>query len=133
MSAEKKAAAGKPAPARKQPAPLRKPRGGKGRKAKWDISDLETWGPDRHELGATIPEAGNSIDNETGGWRTFVPEIDSEMCDGCMLCYFYCPDASIRIEGGKAVGVDLEHCKGCGICAKECPRDAIVMKTDEKE
>ncbi len=126
MSAEKKAAAEKPAPPRK-------PRAGKSRKAKWDISDLETWGPDRHELGATIPEAGNSVDNETGGWRTFVPEIDSEKCDGCMLCYFYCPDASIRIEGGKAVGVDLEHCKGCGICAKECPRDAIVMKIDEKE
>ena len=38
-----------------------------------------------------------------------------------MLCYFYCPDASIIIEDGKAVGIDLKHCKGCGICAKECP------------
>ena len=50
-----------------------------------------------------------------------------------MLCYFYCPDASILVENGKAVGIDLEHCKGCGICAKECPTDAIAMKTDEKE
>ena len=50
-----------------------------------------------------------------------VPVIDSEKCDGCMLCYFYCPDASIIVEDGKAVGVDLAHCKGCGICAKECP------------
>ena len=126
MSVEKKAAA-------KKPAPLRKPRATRGRKAKWDISDLEKWGPERHELGATIPVAGNSVDNETGGWRTFVPEIDSEQCDGCMLCYFYCPDASIKVEDGKAVGVDLEHCKGCGICARECPNDAIVMKIDEKE
>lgn len=146
MSAEKKAAAAKPAPARKRAAPAAKAaparqkpgaahaaRGAKGRKPQWDVSDLDTWGPDRHELGATIPEAGNSIDNETGGWRTFVPEIDSEKCDGCMLCYFYCPDASIKIEGGKAVGVDLEHCKGCGICARECPADAITMKLDEKE
>jgi pyruvate ferredoxin oxidoreductase delta subunit len=59
--------------------------------------------------------------------------IDSEQCDGCMLCYFYCPDASIIVEDGKAVGVDLAHCKGCGICAKECPAGAIVMKIDEKE
>jgi pyruvate ferredoxin oxidoreductase delta subunit len=131
VSAEKKASAKKPAA--KKPAPPRAPRGGKSRKPKWDIRDIDSWGPERHELGATIPEAGNSTQNITGGWRTDVPVIDSEKCDGCMLCYFYCPDASIKVEGGKAVGVDLEHCKGCGICAKECPTDAITMKIDEKE
>ena len=52
-----------------------------------------------------------------------VPEIDMEKCDGCMLCYFYCPDASIIVEDDKATGIDLEHCKGCGICAKECPTE----------
>ena len=129
MTPDKKAAAQKPAPPRK-------PRAAKAaapQKPTWDISDIDSWGPERHELGATIIEAGNSIFNATGGWRSDVPEIDREKCDGCMLCYFYCPDASIVIEGGKAVGVDLAHCKGCGICAKECPTDAIVMKTDEKE
>jgi pyruvate ferredoxin oxidoreductase delta subunit len=100
---------------------------------RWDVSDIDTWGPDRHELGATIPVAGNSEEVETGGWRSLVPVIDCDKCSGCMLCYFYCPDASIIIEEGKAVGVDLKHCKGCGICAKECPADAIVMRTDEKE
>ena len=128
MTVDRKAGAKKPAPPRKprakQPA---------AKRPKWDISDLDTWGPDRHELGATIPEAGNSVYNETGGWRSMVPVIDSEKCTGCMLCYFYCPDASIIVEDGKATGVDLAHCKGCGICAKECPDDAIVMKTDEKE
>jgi pyruvate ferredoxin oxidoreductase delta subunit len=126
MSVEKKATA-------KEPAPQRKPRAKKLPKPKWDVSDLDTWGPDRHQLGATIPEAGNSVFNETGGWRTLVPEMDPEKCDGCMLCYFYCPDASIIVEDGKAVAVDLAHCKGCAICAKECPTGAIVMKTDEKE
>ena len=99
----------------------------------WDISDIDEWGPDRHELGAVIPEAGNSIYNETGGWRTYVPEIDVEKCIGCMLCYFYCPDAAIIIEGEKAVGIDLAHCKGCGICAHECPTKAITMLLEEKE
>lgn len=119
----------------KRPAPPRKKRAGGARAARprWDISDIDRWGPERHELGAVIPEAGNSIYNETGGWRTYVPVIDTEKCDGCLLCYFYCPDASIIIEDGKAVGVDLAHCKGCGICARECPEDAITMKLDEKE
>jgi pyruvate ferredoxin oxidoreductase delta subunit len=104
-----------------------------GRKNEWDVSDVDTWGPDKHELGAVIPDAGNSVDNETGGWRTLVPVIDCGKCDGCMLCYFYCPDASIVIEGGKATGVDLEHCKGCGICARECSKGAIVMHDEDKE
>jgi pyruvate ferredoxin oxidoreductase delta subunit len=102
-------------------------------KPKWDVCEIDEWGPEEHQLGATIPEAGNSIYNETGGWRSEVPQIDSEKCDGCLLCYFYCPDASIIIECGKAAGVDLAHCKGCGICAKECPQKAIVMKPEEKE
>jgi pyruvate ferredoxin oxidoreductase delta subunit len=102
-------------------------------KPKWDVCEIDEWGPEEHQLGATIPEAGNSIYNETGGWRSEVPQIDSEKCDGCLLCYFYCPDASIIIECGKAAGVDLAHCKGCGICATECPQKAIVMKPEEKE
>ena len=70
---------------------------------------------------------------KTGGWRSMVPIIDSEKCDGCMLCYFYCPDASIIIENDKAGSIDLMHCKGCGICAKECPQHAIAMKIEEEE
>jgi pyruvate ferredoxin oxidoreductase delta subunit len=59
--------------------------------------------------------------------------MDPAKCDGCLLCYFYCPDASIVIEQGVATGVDLKHCKGCGVCAKECPADAIVMRAEQKE
>ncbi|MGZ4200199.1 MAG: 4Fe-4S binding protein [Thermoleophilia bacterium] len=99
----------------------------------WDITGIDDWGASRHELGATIPTAGNSIENETGGWRTNVPTIDPAKCTGCMLCYFYCPDASIIIENDVATGVDLAHCKGCGICAAECPVDAITMSVEEKE
>jgi pyruvate ferredoxin oxidoreductase delta subunit len=103
------------------------------KQAPWDVSDIDSWGPDKHQLGATIPTSGNSDDFETGGWRSLLPDIDSEKCTGCMLCYFYCPDASIIIKDGKATGIDLKHCKGCGICANECPAKCIVMKTEEKE
>ena len=113
--------------------PAKKARRPRLPKPKWDVSDVQEWGPDKHELGATIPEAGNSIYNETGGWRTYVPEIDVTKCNGCMLCYFYCPDAAIVVENGKAVGIDLLHCKGCGICAQECPQKAIRMLLEEKE
>jgi len=130
MTVDRKAGAKRPAPPRKKRAGGARPQ---PQRPKWDISDVDRWGPERHELGAVIPEAGNSVYNETGGWRTYVPVIDTEKCDGCLLCYFYCPDASIIIEDGKAVGVDLAHCKGCGICARECPEDAITMKLDEKE
>jgi pyruvate ferredoxin oxidoreductase delta subunit len=129
--AKKAAAAGKPAVrTRKTAAKAAKTA---PPKPAWDISDIDSWGASRHELGATIPEAGNSVYNETGGWRTNVPTIDPEKCTGCMLCYFFCPDASIVIEDGKATGVDLVHCKGCGICATECPADAITMSVEEKE
>lgn len=102
-------------------------------RSSWDISDIATWGPEKHELGATIPEAGNSVQVETGGWRSQVPVIDTSKCSGCLLCYFYCPDASIVIENGRAVAIDLAHCKGCGICAHECPEKAILMKLETKE
>ena len=55
--------------------PTKKPR-------QWDVTDIDTWGPSRHELGATIPVAGNSEEVETGGWRSMVPVIDCEKCSG---------------------------------------------------
>ena len=79
------------------------------------------------------PRSRQLVDNETGGWRTNVPTIDPAKCTGCMLCYFYCPDAAIVIENDIATGVDLAHCKGCGICAVECPVSAITMSVEEKE
>lgn len=78
-------------------------------------------------VGGLIVEAGNSIEYETGGWRTLCPEIDMKKCVHCMLCWLFCPDSSIVVENGRIKGVDLAHCKGCGICAQECPRQAIAM------
>lgn len=104
----------------KKPARPRKPRARKAAapRPKWDVNHIATWGPERHELGASIPEAGNSAFYETGGWRTLLPVVDSEKCIGCMLCYFYCPDASVIVKNDKVVAFDLAHCKGCGICAR---------------
>jgi len=99
---------------------------------KWDYSDIDNWGPDRHEQGAIIPESGTADDYETGGWRTNRPMRDLEKCNDCMICYFACPDSSIVVENGKMQDFDLKHCKGCGICAEVCPRDAIEMLNEIK-
>lgn len=97
---------------------------------KWDISDIQNWGPERHEPGGVIPEAGNACYYKTGGWRTEWPELDEEKCTQCLFCYFFCPDSAVATEGQKVVGFDYDHCKGCSICAEECPADAIAMRPE---
>lgn len=78
-------------------------------------------------IGGLIPEAGNSVDYETGEWRSLRPVIDLERCTHCMICWIYCPDSSILVEDSRVLGIDLKHCKGCGICAHECPPKVITM------
>lgn len=77
-------------------------------------------------IGGLIVEAGNSVNYKTGGWRAFRPLRDVEQCTQCLMCWLYCPDSSILVEGGQVVGFDLEHCKGCGVCASVCPKKVEV-------
>lgn len=69
--------------------------------------------------------------NPTGGWRTFKPNVDLEICTGCSLCWQNCPDNAINwVEDHPEM--KFTHCKGCGICANECPVDAIEMELEVK-
>jgi 2-oxoacid:acceptor oxidoreductase delta subunit (pyruvate/2-ketoisovalerate family) len=64
----------------------------------------------------------------TGGWRTGVrPDADLSKCVNCLLCWLYCPDSAVVLEGTTFTGFDLDHCKGCEICAEMCPTGAIEM------
>ena len=87
-------------------------------------------------IASIIPEPATAKKYRTGDWRTFRPVIDLDKCIGCLLCWIYCPDASIKVMdvNGKVdrVEIDYEHCKGCGICANECPTKAISMVREEK-
>jgi NADPH-dependent glutamate synthase beta subunit-like oxidoreductase len=49
-------------------------------------------------------------------------------CNGCLNCYFWCPDIAIhgRPQNG-GLRIDSQHCKGCGICVEECPRGAMSL------
>jgi 2-oxoacid:acceptor oxidoreductase delta subunit (pyruvate/2-ketoisovalerate family) len=68
----------------------------------------------------------------TGGWRTGLkPAADLERCVDCLLCWLYCPDAAVVLEGTAFAGFDLDYCKGCELCAAVCPTGAIEMVPDE--
>jgi 2-oxoacid:acceptor oxidoreductase delta subunit (pyruvate/2-ketoisovalerate family) len=67
----------------------------------------------------------------TGGWRTGLkPEADLPRCVDCLLCWLYCPDSAVVLDGTTLAGFDLDVCKGCEICAEMCPTGAIEMVPD---
>ena len=84
-----------------------------------------------------LPLAGvvgpdTSAQPRTGGWRTGVrPSVDLSACVNCLLCWLYCPDTAVLLDGTTFVGFDLDHCKGCELCAEVCPVDAIEMVPDD--
>ena len=64
----------------------------------------------------------------TGGWRTGLrPEVELAGCVDCLLCWLYCPDSAIVLDGTHFTGFDLEICKGCELCSVVCPTGAIAM------
>ena len=66
--------------------------------------------------------------SKTSGWRTGKrPEADLAACVNCLLCWLYCPDSAITLDGTSFTGFDYDYCKGCELCAEVCPAGAIAM------
>jgi 2-oxoacid:acceptor oxidoreductase delta subunit (pyruvate/2-ketoisovalerate family) len=89
------------------------------------MAALKDW----HELPpGGVVEPASAPRPLTGGWRTGErPEVDRERCVNCLLCWLYCPDAAVRLDGDTFAGFELDYCKGCAICAVVCPVEAIEM------
>jgi len=81
---------------------------------------------------ARISVAANSVLRETGGWRMFRPILVPEKCNGCWLCFVYCPDGVIAMNKDDKPVIDYDHCKGCQICVQECPTDALVAEREKE-
>ena len=80
--------------------------------------------------GVVVPD--EAARPRTGGWRTGVkPEVDLAKCVNCLLCWVYCPDSAVELDGTTFSGFDLTYCKGCEICAEVCPVDAVTMVPEE--
>jgi 2-oxoacid:acceptor oxidoreductase delta subunit (pyruvate/2-ketoisovalerate family) len=89
------------------------------------MSELNSW-RDLPDGGRVSP--ATALQPRTGGWRTGVrPEVDFSACVNCLLCWIYCPDSAVTLDGTIFSGFDYNFCKGCEVCAEVCPVAAITM------
>lgn len=72
-------------------------------------------------IGGLILDMGNSSETQTGDWNPNRLVWNEDTCTHCLLCWINCPDASIKVENSKVIGIDNYHCKVCGICVEVCP------------
>jgi len=73
-----------------------------------------------------IRASANSVQINTGLWRTMRPVIDYDHCNKCWwVCSTFCPDSAIEVKDDIPV-IDYDHCKGCMVCVGVCPPHAIA-------
>jgi 2-oxoacid:acceptor oxidoreductase delta subunit (pyruvate/2-ketoisovalerate family) len=93
------------------------------------MSELTDWRD--LPIAGTVSPAG-APRPATGAWRTGQkPAVDLAQCVDCLLCWLYCPDSAILLDGTAFAGFDYAYCKGCEICADRCPTAAITMVAEE--
>lgn len=92
------------------------------------MSELKAW-QDLPSAGRISPTTRAS---RTGSWRTGKkPEVELATCVNCLLCWLYCPDSAVTLDGSTFTGFDYDYCKGCEVCAEVCPSGAITMVEEE--
>jgi 2-oxoacid:acceptor oxidoreductase delta subunit (pyruvate/2-ketoisovalerate family) len=92
------------------------------------VPELKTW-QDLPRAGRISPTVAPP---RTGGWRTGKrPEVELTSCVNCLLCWLYCPDSAITLDGTTFTGFDYDYCKGCELCAEVCPVAAITMVEEQ--
>jgi 2-oxoacid:acceptor oxidoreductase delta subunit (pyruvate/2-ketoisovalerate family) len=93
------------------------------------MPELKTW---RELPVGGVVHPADTPQPSTGGWRTgSKPEVELSSCVNCLLCWLYCPDSAVLLDGTTFTGFDYELCKGCEICAEICPTGAVRMVEDD--
>jgi 2-oxoacid:acceptor oxidoreductase delta subunit (pyruvate/2-ketoisovalerate family) len=92
------------------------------------VPELKQW-KELPPAGALTPvEARQPV---TGDWRTEgrpVPRFAT--CVNCLLCWLYCPDSAVVLDGTTFAGIDYDYCKGCALCVEVCPTEALLMEPE---
>ena len=93
------------------------------------MSELREWS--ELSVGGAVDPA-TVAQPETGGWRTGTkPVVDLSRCVNCLLCWLYCPDSAVTLDGTTFTGFDYRYCKGCELCAEICPVNAVEMAVED--
>jgi len=66
----------------------------------------------------------------------FIPEIESESCNGCGKCVNVCPVEAMSLISAndphrpkmKLARLEEDLCLGCGLCVRSCPEDSIHLE-----
>jgi 2-oxoacid:acceptor oxidoreductase delta subunit (pyruvate/2-ketoisovalerate family) len=92
------------------------------------MAELTRW----EELPAAgVVAPGDAVQPVTGDWRTSGrPVLELDKCVNCLLCWLYCPDSAIELEGTTLTGIDYRYCKGCELCVEVCPEEALTMQPE---
>jgi 2-oxoglutarate ferredoxin oxidoreductase subunit delta len=57
----------------------------------------------------------------------WMPQINSDRCDGCGICVERCPTQALGIRHQVAVLLHPDRCHYCGECEQVCPTLAIEL------
>jgi formate hydrogenlyase subunit 6/NADH:ubiquinone oxidoreductase subunit I len=65
----------------------------------------------------------------------YLPEVDTELCNGCAKCVNVCPVEAMSLTSAndprrrkkKQAKLDERLCLGCGVCVRTCERDGIRL------
>ena len=77
----------------------------------------------------SVRSINSGINNKTSGILTNnnFPEVDPNLCLGCMACMSVCPAGAITNPDEQAFIVE-SACSKCLKCIEVCPADAIKIK-----
>jgi 2-oxoacid:acceptor oxidoreductase delta subunit (pyruvate/2-ketoisovalerate family) len=93
------------------------------------VGELRPW-TELPPGGVVVAAEGERL--RTGGWRTGLrPAVELDKCVDCLLCWLYCPDSAVLLDGTAFAGIDYDLCKGCEICVDRCPTGALTMVPEE--